>query len=127
MKSFDVHGTNAYVASAFSYHREVPFLYCKFQPTGDVEPDLKKEPGGFRVVRSLILFSVSPLYLPANRSAAGSFGIQLSSRRCWHTINTLSPTSTPPLKLGSTPLEHLPSSVRRYVHPPLVPTIRIRD
>jgi hypothetical protein len=58
MKRFDVHKTEAYVASAFSYHGEVPFIYRVFQPTDTVEPDLEREPGGFKVVSELVLLSV---------------------------------------------------------------------
>lgn len=58
MGRFDVHKTEEYVTSAFSYHREIPFLYRTFQPTEEVEPDLKKEPGGYKVVCHLVLFSI---------------------------------------------------------------------
>ena len=50
MNRFDVDGAEAYVLSAFSYHGEIPFLYRKFEPTAKVEPDPKKERGGFKVV-----------------------------------------------------------------------------
>ena len=50
MKHFDIHETEAYVASTFSYHGEIPFLYRTFKPTTEPELDLKKERGGYKVV-----------------------------------------------------------------------------
>lgn len=53
LKKFDAHETEAYVESAFSYHGEVPFLHRIFRPTDTAEPDPRREPGGFKVVRNL--------------------------------------------------------------------------
>jgi len=50
LKRFDMRETEEYVASAFSYHGEIPFLYRTFEVTGEVEPDHKKERGGYKVV-----------------------------------------------------------------------------
>ena len=50
LKRFDIEETEAYVASAFSYHGEVPFLYRTFKRTDMKVLDLKKEPGGYKVV-----------------------------------------------------------------------------
>lgn len=58
MKHFNVDETEQYVTSAFSYHGEIPFLYHTFQPTEKVEPNLKKEPSGFKVISSYTPFSV---------------------------------------------------------------------
>lgn len=55
MNQFDVDKAEAYVASAFNYHGEIPFLYGTFKPTNEVEPDLEKEPGGFKVVCCCVL------------------------------------------------------------------------
>ena len=63
MGRFNIHETEEYVGSAFSYHGEVPFLYRNFRPTEEVEPDPQKEPGGFKVVRSPVPFSASSLHL----------------------------------------------------------------
>jgi len=82
MKRFNIHETQAYVASAFSYHGEVPFLYRTFRLTENVEPDLKKEAGGFKVVRDPILYSIGFSYLTADRSVTDFSSIKLSSRRC---------------------------------------------
>jgi len=82
MTRFNIHEIAEYVASAFSYHGEIPFLYCTFRLTDKVEPDLKKEAGGIKVVHSPILYSIGSPYLTADRSAVDFFGIKLSSRRC---------------------------------------------
>ena len=52
MKGFNTDDTEEYVAWAFSYHGEIPFLYQTFNITNEVEPDLKKELGGYKVVSS---------------------------------------------------------------------------
>jgi hypothetical protein len=82
MKRFNIHDTVAYVASAFSYHGEIPFLYCTFKITDDAELDLKKEAGGFKVVRSIVSRSRGFPNLPADRSVVDFSGIKLSSRQC---------------------------------------------
>ena len=78
---FSVHKTDEYVQSAFSYHGEIPFLYHTFKVTDTKEPDLKKEPGGFKVVSDLIPFSKRSAYLLADRSAMDFSSTKPSSGR----------------------------------------------
>ena len=78
---FGVHKTHEYVESAFSYYGEIPFLYRTFEVTDTKEPDLKKEPGGFKVVSDLIPFSKGSAYSLADRSAVDFSGTKPSSRR----------------------------------------------
>ena len=80
MKHFNIHEMEAYIASAFSYHGEIPFLYRVFQPTDVAELNPKQEPGGFKVVHYLVEFSMRPPYLPNHRPVMDFFGILLSSR-----------------------------------------------
>ena len=63
MGQFNMDEAEAYVASAFNYYGEVPFLYRTFEPTDEVEPDLTKERGGYKVVSSftLILLPTKPI------------------------------------------------------------------
>lgn len=61
MKRFDVDETRDYIASAFSYCGEIPFLYQTFKITSEVEPDLKKEPGGYKVVSASSVFPSDPI------------------------------------------------------------------
>ena len=84
MSRFDVHKTEAYVASAFSYHGEIPFLYREFRPTEKAEPDPIKEPGGFKVVRNPVCHPhiIPRLTSQTNRSAVDFFVIKSSFKRC---------------------------------------------
>lgn len=64
----DIDEAEAYVASAFNYHGEVPFLYRTFKPTDEVEPDLMKERGGYKVVSSFVSILPSLVTLTVHRS-----------------------------------------------------------
>jgi hypothetical protein len=81
MNRFDVDEVEAYVASAFNYHGEIPFLYSTFKPTDKVEPDRKKEPGGFKVVRCCILGLLSLTEPIVSRFVKDSSAMKSSSRQ----------------------------------------------
>jgi hypothetical protein len=77
MKQFDVHKTEAYIASAFSYHGEIPFLYRVFQPTEIVEPDLEREPSRFKVVSNSVPLSVQSPPVTGQQTRHGLFRHQV--------------------------------------------------
>lgn len=82
MRRFSVNEAEAHVEFAFNYHGEVPFLYRTFKPTDKVEPDLKKEPGGYKVISRPIpiLFSLTTLIFC--RSVVDFSAITSFCRRC---------------------------------------------
>jgi len=77
MNRFDTDEIETYIASAFSYHGEIPFLYQMFQRTTKVEPDPAKERGGYKVVSSSYPSSLLACMLTVPKTRHGLFRHQV--------------------------------------------------